>query len=155
MLTRHPLHLLCALLALVTLGGEIYILSQARVPADQITVTPSWDDDTTTSNEAATLRSYLFWLGLGVVTIVALDMLITLVAMAKQHDWRKNWSEKSLWKLALLPVLACYYGLASGVLPMLLTKGDVSGMTALMILTLYFQTLVWASVLAWRDVRTK
>lgn len=151
-LRRHPLHLLCELLAVVAFGGEVYVLSQARVPADQITVIPS-SDGTASCNEAATLRSYLFWLALGVITAVTLNIIMTLAAIAKSGDWRVNFTKKSLWKLVLLPVLVSYYGLATGILPMLLTKSDALGTAAFIILTLYFQTLVWALVLAWRDVR--
>lgn len=119
------------------------------MPADRISII----DGTASCNEVATLRSYLFWLALGVITVVTLNIVMTLAAIAKSKDWRVNSTKKSPWKLVLLPVLVCYYGLAAGILPMLLTKRDVSGTVAFIILTLYFRTLVWALVLAWRDVR--
>lgn len=147
------MHLLCAVLAFVAFGGEVYILLQTRVYGDKITIAKS--DSNTSCNEAATLRLYLFWLATGITAVAGLNFLIACVAVVRLNDWRENYGRNSLWKWVLLPVFVCFAGLISGILPMLLEKNSVSGTAALTILALYVQTLVWALVLAWRDVRNQ
>lgn len=137
------------MLALVAFGGEVYILLQMRLYGQKITVAKS--DGSTCSNETATLRSYLLWLALGVTVAAGLNFVLALVATARPTYWRRNNQKRTLWKRVLFPVIICFMGMTAGIMPVLLKKNDVSAMAAFIVLTLYFQTLVWALVLAWRD----
>lgn len=148
-LKNHLLQTFCAVLAFVAFGGEVYILLQTRLYGDKLTIA----SDDTSLNDMAVLRSYLFWLAAGVTVAAGLNFVVALVATARLSYWRLNFRKKTFWKLTLLPVLSCFGGLTAGILPVLLKRDDASAMAVLIILALYFQTPVWALVLAWRDVR--
>lgn len=137
-------------LALIAFAAEIYIIIQASLYGKKISITLS---DDTTCNEGKTLRFYLFWLATGVTTIAGLNLAIALIAIAGRLDyWRQNVRRKTFWRYTMLPPIVCCVGLMAGILPVLLVGNNASGAAALIIFTLYFQTVVWALVLAWRDV---
>lgn len=163
-LRRHPLHLLCAALAFLAFVGEIYILVQVHSYGSQISIRQSdkaWirsgtstrTGTSTSCNDATTLRSYFFWVTTGFTAVTGLNLLIACIAVVRAADWRENYARRSLWRWVLVPVFLCFTGLISGILPTLLQRNDLSGTATLAILALYVQTLVWALVLAWRDVR--
>lgn len=139
-----PTHTIAAIFAVVALGGQAYIMSQASRYGN-VTVIEVGED-----GSKLDLQSYFFWLALGVTVTSVYNLILAYLAILKYS--RPNLKKGVFAWLPLVVVLFLVKGFTAGILPELVGTRQASGSAVFILLTLYFQCVLWALVLAWRDV---
>jgi hypothetical protein len=134
-------------LAFTALVGEAYIIIQAYEEGKA--VCSETNDEGLRRNRC----SYFFWLALGTVVACGNNLIIPVLATFKNAYLKTNREKNTKWLWPLLAAYVCMMGLMAGVLPAALKRCDgPSAFAVVSILSVYFQSILWAVILGWRDV---
>lgn len=140
-------HSIAAIVALAALLGEAYIIVRAFKEGRGVHFETNGETMDLNKN------SYFFWLALGIIVACGNHLIIAALATFKQAYLKTNRENNTKWLLPLFAAHVCVIGLMAGLLPAALKRDDSpSAFAAVSILSIYFQSILWAIILAWRDV---
>lgn len=141
-------HSIAGIAAAAALVGEIYIVVKANEEGKAIC------SEIDHENTGRGHHSYFFWLALGIVVACANNLVIAGLATFKNVYLKANREKNTRWLLPLFAAYVCVMGLMSGILPAALRPHDGPSLFAIIsILSIYSQSVLWAIILGWRDVK--
>lgn len=138
-------HSSAAIVALAAFVGEVYIIFHAYEAGKAVYL------ETNDNHIGPKNHSYFFWLALVTVVACANNLVIAGLATFKTTYMRTNRENNTKWLWPLVAAFACMMGLTAGILPAALkVHKSPSAFAVVSILSIYFQSILWAIILGWR-----